>query len=80
MIATFESIFLIDLIINFFLQPRNEAGHELNLRREQISSNYFFGRFAFDFFILLPHGIVMIYHKNLSSLWLLKTLRLRDLL
>lgn len=26
-----ESIFLIDIIVNFFLQPMNEEGQELNV-------------------------------------------------
>ena len=75
-----ESIFLIDIIVNFFLQPMNEEGQELNVQLLRIAQNYFFGRFLVDFFLILPHGIFMYYIKNMSALWLIKTIRLRDFL
>ena len=78
-LAIFESIFLVHLILNFFLQPINEAGQVMNLSRKQISKRYFYGNFGFDAFMLFPHGIFYIFDYSLGSLWMLKTLRIRDL-
>ena len=79
-IIIIELIFLTDLIVNFFLQPLNEAGEVMRIARKDISKKYFFGRFAFDFFMIIPHGIFMIYNKSFSAFWLIKTLRMRDLI
>ena len=68
------------MILNFFLQPINEAGQVMNLSRKQITKRYFNGNFGFDAFMLFPHGIFYILDDSFASLWILKTLRVRDLI
>ena len=52
----------------------------MNLPRKQVSKHYFYGNFGFDAFMLFPHGVFMIYDESLGSLWMFKTLRVRDLI
>ena len=73
-------VFVFDLVINFFLLPVNEAGQVIFIPREEVFKRYFYGRFAFDLLMLLPYGIVMIYDPALGCFWILKTLRIRDMI
>lgn len=75
-----ECVFFIDGILNFFLQPINEAGQVMYWSRQRISKAYFNDRFALDLFMILPHGIFMHFYKDLASFWMIKTLRIRDLI
>ena len=71
---------LTDFIINHFLQPVLEDGQTLSLPLVIIATNYLYGRFLFDLFALVPFGFLEIVNKRLKILWLLKTVRIRDII
>lgn len=75
-----ETVFLIDMIINFFMQPLNGQGNNSNLSLYGVAYGYLKGKFMQDFIALLPFGALKAYHVSLRSLWLLKLMRVREMI
>jgi len=80
-LCALESIFLIDIILNFFLQELDEENKSRNHPLEVVAQKYFTSRFPIDFIILLPlGGILSLIDIRLKFFWLIKALRIKDLM
>ena len=51
----------------------------MSLPMDIIATNYLYGRFLFDLFALLPFGLLEKVNTRLKILWLLKIVRVRDI-
>jgi hypothetical protein len=75
-----ESIFLVEIFANFFLQPLDEQGKSQNLPLETISFQYLKGDFAKDFIVLVPLGVIFsIIDERFKILVFLKAIRITTL-
>ena len=80
-LCALESIFLIDIILNFFLQELDEENKSRNLPLEVVAHKYFTSKFLRDIIILLPlGGILSMIDVRLKFFWLIKALRIKDLM
>ena len=75
-----EIIMFSDLILNFFVQPLQEDGQSMNMALEEIAKNYLENAFMYDLISWVPFGLLQNVNRHLSVLWLLKTLRIRELI
>ena len=75
-----ESVFFVEIILNFFLQDLDEEGKSKNEAHEVIISKYMRGNFVTDVLAFLPLGYMFefIDHK-FKILWLIKALRIKEL-
>lgn len=76
-----EFVFLVDIIIQFFLQKKDEEGKILKQSLQQISENYLRGNFMMDVIIFLPLGWVatILINEKLRVIWYLKVIRMKNL-
>jgi hypothetical protein len=80
-LALLDSVFLVDIILNFFMQELDEKGHSKNLPLETIAQNYLRGDFLLDLIVFVPWGgIFSLVDNRLKFLWLIKALRIKDLM
>ena len=76
-----DSVFFFDIILNFFLQELDEKGHSKNQPLEIIAENYLRGDFLLDMIVFVPWGgIFSLVDNRLKFLWLIKALRIKDLM
>ena len=75
-----ESVFFVEIILNFFLQDLDEEGKSKNEAHEVIISKYMRGNFVTDVLAFLPLGYMFEFvdHK-FKILWLIKALRIKEL-
>ena len=73
-----ECIFLVNIVIQFFLQNNDIDGIPLKESTRTIAVRYVYsGRFLFDFIVFLPLGFIFeLLDKRLSFLWALKGVRI----
>ena len=77
----FETIFLVEIIINFLKQDLMEDETSKCERLEDISYRYFTSGFASDLIVLLPWGYMFTYfNPRLKFMWIIKAVRIKELL
>lgn len=75
-----ESIFAIEILVNFFMQTLDEEGKSRNEPLENVSFNYFKGGFTKDLLVLLPLGWIFSFaDERFKILWLVKAIRIKTL-
>ena len=77
----FETIFLIEIIINFLKQDLMEDETSKCDTLEEINYRYFTGKFGGDLIVLLPWGYIFTYfNPRLKFMWIIKAVRIKNLL
>lgn len=76
-----ESFFLINMIMNFFLQGNYDSMSPKREPLPTIAYNYLCGKFFFDLIVLLPVGYILaeLVDHRLRFFWALKGLRVTEL-
>lgn len=79
-LAVCETIFLINLIINFFLQANDDSKTPLKEELSTVAHRYLTGRFFLDLIVWLPMGFILSkFDERLRFTWCIKGLRVIDL-
>lgn len=75
-VVTIESIFLVHLIMQFFVEYEDETGQRTIRNLQLTAINYVKTRFIFDFIPLLPINFIPMYRKREYLFYVVKMTRL----